>query len=388
MDKYLYVFNQIHVDFLAYPAALFLLLIPVVYLVLIRATNGRPLRRIFIPSLRHETSTVDMQSSKRRLRILKQDFKIQLRSRRVWMTIIAYLFILCGFVCLTIAVAKPYGGSIQESRTEGIDIYFALDMSASMKAYDFSLEEMQARYAMDIKTPNRFDVARTTIRDFVRSRNNRCEDRSSVISRCDRVGIVMFAQKAFIDVPLTIAYGPFNEHLEQRKIDDIDASQSAIGDGILTAVASLRHSDSKSKNIILISDGDRKGGMISISQAITAAKEYGVRIFPIMIGSGNTAVLAEPNYDGYLTFHEAQFPVNFPLLEDIARETGGVAYKASTNEDFQKNLDDVLMQLEPHVSVDTQRENQIDLSKHFILLAFISLVFGFGVCLVFGRRYQ
>lgn len=292
-----------------------------------------------------------------------------------------------AFVCLTIAIAKPYGGTTHETKTEGIDIYFTLDMSASMKAYDFSLDEIQARYKLDVYTPNRFDQARDTILNFIQTRADRCYDHSQALARCDRVGITLFGQQAFIDVPLTINYDILSDHLKKRRIDDIDATQSAMGDGLMRAIASLRHSPAKSKNIILLSDGDKRGGRISISQAVAAAKQYDIKIFPIMIGNDNTAILAQSNPGGYLTFHEAEFPVHFELLDTIAQQTGGQAYQGSANNDFTQQLDDILDKLEPHVSKEMRRDNQLDLSLHFVTFAFIFATMAYGVYITLIRQY-
>jgi Ca-activated chloride channel family protein len=256
-----------------------------------------------------------------------------------------------------------------------------------MKAYDFSLEEMQNRYRQDVYTPNRFDQARDTILDFIDSRAQRCHDHAQAIARCDRIGITMFGAQAFIDVPLTINYDILSNHLKKRRIDDIDATQSAIGDGILRAVASLRHSSAKSKNIILLTDGDRKGGRISISQAVAAAKQYGIKIFPILIGNSNKAVIAQPNPGGYLSFHEAEFPVNFELLTDIAHQTEGLAYKVSNDNTLAMQLDNILDKLEPNISKEMRRENQIDLSLHFIALAFLLAMMAYGINITMVRHY-
>ncbi|MBO4351818.1 MAG: VWA domain-containing protein, partial [Proteobacteria bacterium] len=280
--------KQLQIDSLERPALLLLLVVPVLYIVCSFIQSSNEMKRIQIPSVWYREnskgSTIQPDIKSRRF-----EWKWLKNSRRLWSKIIGTALGLFGFICLTIAIANPYGGATSENRTEGIDIYFTMDMSASMKAYDYSLDEIQARYRLDVKTPNRFDTAKSTMLQFIESREARCHDHSAVIARCDRIGISMFGQTAFIDIPLTTDYAVLSNHLKLRKIDDIDATQLAIGDGIMSAVASLRHSTAKSKNIILVSDGDRKGGRISINQALAAANAYDVHIFPIMIGASNKA---------------------------------------------------------------------------------------------------
>lgn len=280
-----------------------------------------------------------------------------------------------GFIFLTIALAHPYGPELSETRSRGIDIYFALDMSASMKAYDYPIDTLRERYEADQFTPNRFDTARATLREFVEGRAKRCYEPSKGQARCDRIGITLFAQNAFIAMPLTTNYALIDAQLERRKINDINASQTAIGDGIMKSVASLRHSDSPSRAIILVTDGDRKGGRISLEQAIAAANAYGVRIFPILIGKGNKAVMAQRDVGNILNFYEAEFPIHFEVLENIAQKTHGLALKAADEATFKQRLDDILSTLEPTIAVESRAEQRVDLSPHALLIAIVFMLF-------------
>ena len=385
METFLLAIKQLQIESLEYPFALLLIGILPIYGVYLYKHTDLAFRKLILPSLQYTDSKDLLKIQKPQTPVFR--FQFLKHSKRFWAAVLSLLLFALAFVSLTIAIAKPYGGATQETRTEGIDIYFSLDMSASMKAYDFSLEEMQNRYQRDVYTPNRFDQARNTILDFIDSRAQRCHDHAQAIARCDRIGITMFGAQAFIDVPLTINYDILSNHLKKRRIDDIDATQSAIGDGILRAVASLRHSSAQSKSIILLTDGDRKGGRISTSQAVAAAKQYGIKIFPILIGNSNKAVIAQPNPGGYLSFHEAEFPVNFELLTDIAHQTEGFAYKVSHDNTLAMQLDNILDKLEPNISKEMRRENQIDLSLHFIALAFLLAMMAYGINITMVRHY-
>ena len=385
MENLLLIIKQIQIESLEYPFMLLLIGILPVYVFYIYKHTDLTFRKLMLPSLQYKDAQDFLTLTPKQKPTFR--FSFLKHSRRFWAAVISLVLFSAAYICLTIAVAKPYGGTIHETRTEGIDIYFTLDMSASMKAYDFTLAEMQDRYQRDIYTPNRFDQARETILNFIDDRANRCHDHAQAIARCDRIGITMFGMQAFIDVPLTINYDILADHLKKRRIDDIDATQSAIGDGILRAVASLRHSSSQSKSIILLTDGDRKGGRVSVSQAVAAAKQYGIQIFPILIGNHNKAVLAQPNPGGYLTFHEAEFPVNFELLTEIAKQTNGQAYKVSHDQTLAMQLNDILDKLEPNISKEMRRENQLDLSVHFIALAFIFVTMAYGVYITLVRHY-
>lgn len=384
MDFLTTLYRDINIETFEYPSCfLFLILLPIFVFLVIKVPE-LTFRRVVLPFVVEPEITLDKKRWKTRYRI---QIKYINRSLRFLFLIFCSLLFALSYISLTIAICHPYGGTTVETRTEGIDIYFTMDMSASMKAYDYTVGEMQSRTHLNLYTPNRFDTAKATMINFIKSRQERCQDETVSIARCDRIGITMFGQQAFIDVPLTTNYDILREHLEQRQINDIDATQSAIGDGIMSAVASLRHSSAKSRNIILVSDGDRKGGRVSINQAIEAAKRYHVRIFPVMIGAKDTAVLAQMNYNGNVTFHEATFPVNYEVLSEIASQTGGESYRVSSDIDFQQQLGEILERLEPDVSSDVAHENQVDLSLLFVLISFLLALFSYVIYTLLARLY-
>lgn len=380
MDLVNLLFNHPAIDSFEYPWAFIgLLVVPFGLISLVMLTRLW-VRRIALPD-------AGAPVTGHRWHMLHPEWRVLVRSVSFWALCISAILLTLCFVFLTIALARPYGGATQETRTEGIEIYFVVDMSASMKAYDYSVSEMQRRQIMNEYTPNRYNVARNTILGFVRSRADRCSRDSDMVSRCDRIGIAMFGQYAFIDIPMTTDYELIDRHLRKRRINDIDATQSAIGDGIMSAVASLRHSHAKSKNIILVSDGDQKGGRVSVSQAVDAAQMYDVKIFPVVIGASDKAVLAEVNAAGGYSYFEAEFPVNEKLLADIARQTGGISYRVSRDEEFMGKMTTILEKLEPQVSVENRRNNQLDLSLHYAALGFLFALMAAGIYVTAVRHY-
>lgn len=328
------------------------------------AYSNRMLNHVIYPGTRNALGNGDELQTKRpffRRHLLK--------SWRFHMTLLSLLFYALTFVSLTITIARPYGGSSFETRAEGIDIYLSIDLSASMKAYDYSLEEMQSRRSLSLPTQNRYETAITTLKQFTQARQAMCHPELGTKARCDRIGIVIFAQEAYIDLPLTNDYNLVLETLDRRSLDDINSMQTAIGDGIARAVASLRHSSSISRNIILLTDGDKKGGRVSISQAIKAANQHEIRVFPILIGKNDTALLGH-GYGEHMQFREAHFPTNFQLLEDIASQTRGSAYRASSDKQLLDSLGSILNTLETDKVLQPWEKGHIDLSLIFIILAF------------------
>ena len=383
---FLVLLQQMHLDSMEHPYALLLIVLLPLYVFLVHRKATVAFPSIILPTVGHQDLHARDQG-RYSWKLIRRQIPLLLRSRRFYMCVLSGLLNAASFICLTIAIAHPYGDVTSDTKTEGIDIYFAVDMSASMQAYDYSLDEMNANARLHIDVPNRFEEAKTTILEFIESRAAQCHNHTKAIARCDRIGITMFAEQAFVDVPLTTGYEILTDHMTKRHIDDIRATQSAIGDGILSAVASLRHSRAKSKNVILVSDGDSNGGRVSISQAIQAAQNYEVRVFPIIIGKGDQAVYATQDAWGNPTFREATYPVNFSLLEHVASETHGHAYRASNEQAFLARLQDILDQLDTHVTSDVRRDYQMDLSQHFVMLAFLFALFSMFVYSLFAKEF-
>lgn len=155
-----------------------------------------------------------------------------------------------------IALARPQKG-IEETKitTEGIDIILTVDVSGSMRAEDFTLKG---------KYVNRLEAVKEAVRNFVSERVG------------DRIGLVLFAGRPYTQCPLTLDYGVLLNLLEKAKIGMIEDG-TAIGSALATSVNRLKESTSKSKVIILLSDGANNAGSIDPLTAATLAKTYGKR---------------------------------------------------------------------------------------------------------------
>jgi len=164
-----------------------------------------------------------------------------------------------GVGLLVIALARPQEGrSDEEVTTEGVDIMLVLDVSESMQALDFQPE-------------NRLAVAKKTIADFINKRTS------------DRIGLVVFAARSFTKCPLTLDYNILQSFLGEITFTDF-SFQTAIGTAIATAANRLKDSPSKSKVIILATDGANNAGDIPPLTAANASKELGIKIYTIGIG--------------------------------------------------------------------------------------------------------
>ena len=159
---------------------------------------------------------------------------------------------------LIVAIARPQTHfSRDEKSIEGIDIVFALDVSTSMLAEDFK--------------PNRLEAAKEVTQQFIEARKS------------DNMGIVVFAGEAYTKCPSTIDHNILLELLSSISSGEIDDG-TAIGDGLATAINRVKDAKTKSKVIILVTDGVNNMGAIDPLTAASIAKEYGIRVYTIGIG--------------------------------------------------------------------------------------------------------
>jgi len=277
-------------------------------------------------------------------------------------------FQLLGFVLLLVGLARPQAGK-SESRIsgQGIAIELVLDVSGSMEALDFELEG---------KEVNRLKAVKHVVREFViGSRASGLKGR-----RDDQVGIVAFGGFADSKCPLTLDHGALVDIVDRRgRIINEEALQeelaTAIGDGLALGVDRLKNATAKSKVVVLLTDGDSNAGAIEPLDAAQIAKELGIKVYTIGIGSnGVVPVPREDNFGGTVLV-PAQFKIDEQLLREIADITGGVYFNAS---DLQ-GLSDVyakIDQLEKSELEETKFSQYTELYPWFVSvgLALLSVV--------------
>jgi Ca-activated chloride channel homolog len=240
---------------------------------------------------------------------------------------------------MIVALGRPVDTLRPETTDEeGIDIVVVLDLSGSMQAVLDNIPEDLKRFVPPQTRgvrPTRLDAAKAVIRDFISRR------------KTDRIGVVVFGASAYVLSPPTLDY-PLVDHLVSRmELNLIDASATAIGDAVGTAVARLRRSHAKSKAIILLTDGDNKGGKLSPEYSAHLANVVGARLYTIQIGEGEGAEVQD-GFDlfGQPRYVRVAYPVNPKLLKKLASDTGGSAYVASDAKNLQASFHEVLNKLE------------------------------------------
>jgi len=227
--------------------------------------------------------------------------------------ILNFSFLMLAVSCLTLAMMGPrIPKGFSEQTKEIRDIYFVVDVSLSMLAEDFN--------------PNRLEVAKETIHDFIKMRSN------------DRVGIVAFSEDIVTLLPLTHDRELILKIVKQIKTGVL-GSGTNIGDGLGLAVTRLTESLTTNKVIILLTDGVSNVGTLTPMQAAEMAKKEKIKVYTIAIGGDKDAKIPVTT-DAFGRKRYQLIPggsIDTKLLDRMAKMTRGKSYLAK-DQDTLKNV--------------------------------------------------
>lgn len=272
------------------------------------------------------------------------------KSWRIYARHMLFALELCALALLIIALARPQSSSkSQKINVEGIDIILTIDLSSSMLAQDLK--------------PDRLEAAKKISADFVKGRPE------------DRMGLVVFASETFTQVPLTTDHGMLLNMMKELKCGMLEDG-TAIGDGLASSVSRLKDSEAISKVVILLTDGDNNAGSIDPATAAEMAKIFGIRVYTIGVGTKGTAPYPVQTPFGGIQYQQIPVTINEPLLQQIAEETGGKYYRATSNEKLEQIYDEI----------DQLERSKIEINEFtrvheeflpFILISLALLLLGF-----------
>ncbi|KAF2335600.1 vWA domain-containing protein [Flavobacterium daemonense] len=220
-----------------------------------------------------------------------------------------HVFRILALCSLIIALARPRTVDVsnQTKTTKGIDIVMAIDVSGSMLAKDLK--------------PNRMEALKRVAADFVGERPN------------DRIGLVLYASEAYTKTPVTSDKAIILEAIKEIKYDTALQDGTGIGMGLATAVNRLKDSKAKSRVIILLTDGVNNAGFIEPETAADIAKQYGIKVYTIGLGTNG---MAESPYaygpNGGFLFKMQKVEIDEQLMKSIARKTDGTYFRATSND--------------------------------------------------------
>ncbi len=273
-----------------------------------------------------------------------------------------WLLPLLAAALMIVGLARPQRA---HSRTEvtanGIDIVLGLDVSGSMQALDF---------LVDNRRVNRNEVVKSVVSKFI-------EERPS-----DRIGLIAFAAAPYLVSPLTLDHDWLQQNLERVSTAVAADDGTAIGSGIAAGVNRLRTTAAKSKVMILLTDGMNNTGKISPVAAAEAAKALGVKIYTIGVGVRGMAPIPVRDEAGRLHLIMDKVDVDEKTLETVASVTGGTFYRATDTDSLQKIYEQINRLEKTAQSV--QKFEHTDELYSWALIPSVAIL-GFGLALQHTR---
>ena len=290
---------------------------------------------------------IEIKDRRAHLRVSALDaWKAGGRSVLEWVRHLPFILRTAALALLVVSIARPRSSSqVEKVDTEGIDIVFAMDVSTSMLARDF--------------TPDRLSAAKDIAIEFIAQRPS------------DRMGIVVFAGESYTQCPLTTDRATLINLMKDVQTDLIEDG-TAIGNGLATAVARMKDSDAKSRVVILLTDGVNNMGEIDPSMAADIAKTYGIRVYTIGVGANGTAPYPVQTPWG-IELQNIPVEIDEPLLKGIADGTGGRYFRATDNTKLAEIYGEIGQMEKTRTSVDSFPVYK-DLFKNYALAALLCLL--------------
>ena len=260
-----------------------------------------------------------------------------------YLRLVPGLFFLLGLCLLVVALARPQKTNEKvEQYTEGIDIMLVMDISESMDLQDF--------------TPNRLEAAKKTAIDFIEGRFG------------DRIGMVIFSGEAYSLAPLTTDYSLLTDLIKDITFNMMDAKGTAIGSALAAGTNRMRETDSKSKVMILLSDGESNAGNVDPIFAAQLAAALDIKIYTIAVGKDG---MVPYGVDFFGRPQMIESYLDETTLRDIAKIGGGEFFRASDGNALQQIFDKI-DSLEKAEIIENRYKETVDYYRAYL---FWGLVF-------------
>ncbi len=260
---------------------------------------------------------------------------------------------LIPLVLFIIALARPQLLDYYDVENKrGIDILLTMDISGSMASLDF-------------KPKNRLEVAKEVINGFISKR------------KTDRIGLVAFAGAAVTKCPLTLDYDMLEYFLNMTSLGELEDG-TALGMALATSVNRIKHSKSRTKIIILLTDGVNNRGEIDPRDAAQIALNFGIKVYTIGVGKRGKAPFPVKDGFGRETQIMVDVEIDEKVLREIANATGGLYFRATDKD----SLDNIFTEINKweKTEISTKRFYNIEELYPFFLLPglFIFLIAEFS----------
>ena len=256
--------------------------------------------------------------------------------------------------CLILALARPQlGNTTTEVEASGIDILLTVDVSGSMEAMDFTLKG---------KTANRLAAVKAVVDQFIEARPN------------DRIGLIAFGGRPYMVSPLTLDHHWLRKRLESVVTGMVEEG-TAIGSAIGAGVNRLRDHQSKSRIIILLTDGMNNGGKIPPLIAAEAAEALDIKIYTIGAGTRGEAPMPVVDPFGRKRLVQMRVDIDEVTLQKVAERTGGQYFRATDTQSLEKIYEEINT-METTTRKITKFEHYRELFSYPLIAALLLLVFG------------
>jgi Ca-activated chloride channel family protein len=244
-------------------------------------------------------------------------------------------------------------------QASGIDILLAVDVSGSMEAMDFTLNSQPV---------SRLEVVKKVVDEFIDERPN------------DRIGLVGFGGRPYLVCPLTLDHDWLRKRLESLSIGMVEDG-TAIGSAIGSGINRLRDQDSKSRILILLTDGMNNSGRVPPLVAAEAAETMGIKVYTIGAGTRGEAPIPVKDAFGRTQIRMARVDIDEKTLSEVAEKTGAQYFRATDTNSLARIYDEI-NRMETTTRTIKKFENYRELYPFLVLTALILL----GLELAAGRR--
>ncbi|TKB11765.1 VWA domain-containing protein [Desulforhopalus sp. IMCC35007] len=258
---------------------------------------------------------------------------------------------LASVTLLIVALARPQVGSSNlEIEASGIDILLAVDVSGSMEAMDFTLGG---------KPTNRLEVVKKVVAEFIEQRPN------------DRIGLLAFGGRPYLVSPLTLDHSWLRKRLESIRIGMVEDG-TAIGSAIGSGTNRLRDRKSKSRILILLTDGMNNAGRIPPLVAAEAAETLGIKVYTIGAGTRGEAPIPVTDSFGRKKLIQARVDIDEKTLREVAEKTGATYFRATDTASLAE-IYKAINSMETTTRTIKKFENYRELFSYLVLSIFVLL---------------
>lgn len=263
---------------------------------------------------------------------------------------------LIALACCILALARPQAGKVSSQViSEGVDIFLVLDTSGSMQALDFKRNN---------KPVPRIDIVKEVAARFIKKRPG------------DRLGLVVFAEEAFTQCPLTMDHGVLLDFLDRVHLG-IAGDTTAIGDAIATAVNRIKDIKAKSKVVILLTDGQNNTGRFDPQTAAEMAETLGVKVYTIGVGTNGKAPFLVNTIFGQQYVYQ-QVDLDEDTLKKIATTTHAKYFRATDTEQLTEIYDEIDKMEKTEVKIKEYTEYN-ELFHYFLFIGLVLLLIEVGL---------